>query len=76
MPDKALLGQVLSWPSLRILILDRNNEFRVWLRSVFEGMGAEEIHSMESSADAIHLLRQKAVDVGLVGIAVADGSGL
>ena len=39
-------------------------------------MGAEEIHSVESSADAIHLLRQKAVDVGLVGIAVADVSGL
>ena len=76
MQDKAPLGQVLCWPSLRILILDRNEEFRVWMRSVLEGMGAEEIHSMASSTDAIQLLRQKAVDVGLVAIAADDGSGL
>ena len=76
MRDKAPSGQVLSWTSLRVLILDRNDEFRFWLLSVFEGMGTEEIYSTASAADAIHLLRQTAVDVGLVGLAVADGSGL
>ena len=65
-----------DWGRMNILIVDQDNEFRFWARSVFRKMGVMEVFSTASGAEALDILRYQDVDIGLVDLVMEDMDGV
>ena len=65
-----------DWGRMNILIVDQDNEFRFWARSVFRKMGVMEVFSTTSGAEALDILRYQDVDIGLVDLVMEDMDGV
>lgn len=65
-----------NWGGMTILIVDQDNEFRFWARSVFRKKGVMEVYSTASGADALEILRNNDVDIGLVDLVMEDMDGV
>ena len=65
-----------DWGRMNILIVDQDNEFRFWARSVFRKMGVMEVFSTASGAEALEILCNQDVDIGLVDLVMEDMDGV
>ena len=65
-----------DWGRMNLLIVDQDNEFRFWARSVFRKMGVMEVFSTASGAEALEILRNQNVDIGLVDLVMEDMDGV
>lgn len=65
-----------KWGAMKILIVDQDNEFRFWARSVFRKKGVMEVYSTASGAEALEILKNNDVDIGLVDLVMDDIDGV
>ena len=65
-----------DWGRMNILIVDQDNEFRFWARSVLRKMGVTEVFSTASGAEALKILRVNNVSICLVDLVMDDMDGV
>lgn len=65
-----------DWRGMNILIVDQDNEFRFWARSVLRKMGVKEVFSTASGAEALEILRSNDVSIGLIDLVMEDMDGV
>ena len=59
-------SRTLDWRALKVLIVDHDDKFRFWARTVFRRQRVAEVFSIASGSEAVHILHQAILDVSLV----------
>ncbi|HIJ37974.1 MAG TPA: response regulator [Rhodospirillaceae bacterium] len=65
-----------DWTRRRVLIVDRDDQFRFWTRGIFKRLSVRDAFSLANSEEAMGLLGKYHVDVALVELADDDLDGL
>ncbi len=65
-----------DWQTKRILVIDRDEQFRFWARGVFRTQRVRDVLTLHDPAEGRVLLNHQTVDIGLLGLEQGDVEAL
>ncbi len=67
---------MFDWQTKRVIVVDRDEQFRFWARGVFRNQRARDVLTLHDPAEARVVLSHQHVDVGLIDLEKGDVEAL